>query len=141
MGVHPTQVGQWKKELAEQASSLFEGKRGPKPVDAKSDPERLYTEIGRLKVEGLAEKKVWSRPVGERRAWIEGIEILSLTRQCVLAGVSRATVYVQKRHVVNEVDDVELLLLALLDAEYTRRPFYGSRCRLRKLLKKSRCCH
>jgi transposase len=50
-GVHPTQVGQWKKELAEQASSLFEGKRGPKPVDAKSDPERLYTEIGRLKVE------------------------------------------------------------------------------------------
>ncbi|SCZ86432.1 hypothetical protein NSMM_540035 [Nitrosomonas mobilis] len=27
-GVHPTQVGMWKKELQEQASSLFDSKRG-----------------------------------------------------------------------------------------------------------------
>jgi len=50
-GVHPVQVGTWKKELQEQASSLFETKRGPKPVEPAADPERLYTEIGRLKVE------------------------------------------------------------------------------------------
>ena len=31
-GVHPVQVGQWKKEIQEQASKLFEGKRGPKPT-------------------------------------------------------------------------------------------------------------
>lgn len=29
-GVHPIQVGPWKKEIQEQASTLFEGKRGPK---------------------------------------------------------------------------------------------------------------
>ena len=29
-GVHPTQVSQWKKELLDNAGSLFEGKRGPK---------------------------------------------------------------------------------------------------------------
>jgi hypothetical protein len=29
-GVHPTQVNQWKKELLDNAGSLFEGKRGPK---------------------------------------------------------------------------------------------------------------
>lgn len=50
-GVHPTQVGQWKKDLLEQAGSLFETRRGPQPVDASASPERLYSEIGRLKME------------------------------------------------------------------------------------------
>ncbi len=50
-GVHPTQVGQWKRELQEQAAGLFEGERGPKPVDESAGPERLYSEIGRLKME------------------------------------------------------------------------------------------
>ena len=50
-GVHPTQVGLWKKELQEQASSLFDARRGPKPADPSASPERLYSEIGRLKME------------------------------------------------------------------------------------------
>jgi transposase len=50
-GVHPTQVGLWKKELQEQAALLFDAKRGPKPVDQSASPERLYSEIGRLKME------------------------------------------------------------------------------------------
>ena len=50
-GVHPVQVGQWKKEIQEQASTLFEGKRGPKPLADHQEPDRLYSEIGRLKVE------------------------------------------------------------------------------------------
>ena len=49
--VHPTQVGLWKKEILEQAKTLFEGKRGPKPVAAHQSPDLLYEEIGRLKVE------------------------------------------------------------------------------------------
>jgi transposase len=50
-GVHPVQVGQWKRELLEQAESLFARKRGPKTEDGPDDTERLYSEIGRLKVE------------------------------------------------------------------------------------------
>jgi len=50
-GVHPVQVGQWKKAIQEQAKTLFEGKRGPKPVAAHQEPELLYSEIGKLKVE------------------------------------------------------------------------------------------
>ena len=40
-----------KKAIQEDAKKLFEGKRGPKAVDAQSEPERLYSEIGRLKME------------------------------------------------------------------------------------------
>jgi len=50
-GEHPVQVGQWKKAIQAQAEQLFEHKRGPKKADGPGDPDRLYSEIGRLKVE------------------------------------------------------------------------------------------
>ena len=50
-GVHPVQVGQWKKEIQEQAKTLFEGKRGPRPIAEHQEPELLFSEIGKLKVE------------------------------------------------------------------------------------------
>ena len=50
-GVHPVQVSQLKKEIQEQARTLFECKRGPQPLAAHSAPDRLYGEIGRLKME------------------------------------------------------------------------------------------
>jgi transposase-like protein len=50
-GVHPTQVNQWKKELLDNVGSLFDGKRGPKPINAQNDPERLYAKIGQLNME------------------------------------------------------------------------------------------
>jgi transposase-like protein len=45
-GTCSTQVSQWKKGLIDNAGSLFGGKRGPKPVNAKSEPERLYARLG-----------------------------------------------------------------------------------------------
>jgi putative transposase len=50
---------------------------------------------------------------------------LPLARQCELAGVARATVYAPRRAAGPDAE--ELALLALIDAEYTRHPFYGSR--------------
>ena len=52
-GVHPAQVGQWKRAIQEEAKTLFEGKRGPKPtpVEEYQEPERLHSEIGKLKME------------------------------------------------------------------------------------------
>ena len=52
-GVHPVQVSQWKREIQDQAKTLFETKRGPKApaVATHEAPEVLFGQIGRLKVE------------------------------------------------------------------------------------------
>lgn len=78
-GVHPTQVGLWKKELQDQAGSLFDTKRGPKPADPSASPDRLYSEIGRLKMEldwlkkspGSASRR--AQAMG-RRQWLAGVD-------------------------------------------------------------------
>jgi len=48
-----------------------------------------------------------------------------MVRQCELAGVSRATVYARRIPKPTCASDLELL--RLIDEQYTRRPFYGSR--------------
>jgi putative transposase len=60
-----------------------------------------------------------------RQGWIERPGALPVVRQCELAGVSRSTVYLAAQPA--PVDEEDLRLLALIDEEYTRRPFYGSR--------------
>ena len=60
-----------------------------------------------------------------RRAWIEPGEAVSVVQQCVLAGVCRATIYAQRKPPV--VDESDLLHCRLIDEEYTRHPFYGTR--------------
>lgn len=53
---------------------------------------------------------------------------MPVVRQCELAGVSRATVYAQR--VPQSESEFDLALLGLIDEQYTRRPFYGSRKRV-----------
>ena len=60
-----------------------------------------------------------------RRAWIDSGDAVAVVRQCAQAGVSRATVYA-RRH-PKSMDEIDLLLSGLIDGEYTRHPFYGSR--------------
>jgi len=56
--VQPTQIGQWKKQLVENAANLFErGYSGSVSVEEKLTAS-LYEEIGRLKMEvGFLQKK------------------------------------------------------------------------------------
>jgi putative transposase len=61
----------------------------------------------------------------KRIAWVTPETGLALSEQCALAGVSRATVYARSKPQFVCVE--ELLLCRLIDEEYTRRPFYGSR--------------
>jgi len=60
-----------------------------------------------------------------RQSWIDKENKISLSRQCVLTGVCRATVYAHQ--MPKPKDESDLLLSRLIDEEYTRHPFYGSR--------------
>lgn len=65
----------------EQASQLFEGKRGSKPVNEHSEPERLYSAIGKLKMELDWLKKVRTEPAVKRLTWIEGKALHQVTAE------------------------------------------------------------
>ena len=76
-------------EVLEQAETLFATKRGPKGADGPADTERLYSEIGRLKVELDWLKK---KPVScdREREMVElGGSELFVARQCELLGLPR----------------------------------------------------
>ncbi len=60
-----------------------------------------------------------------RMGWIDPSSELAITCQCELAQVARASFY--GRHTPCEPPEENLLLMRLIDEEYTRRPFYGSR--------------
>ena len=60
-----------------------------------------------------------------RRTWIDKGDAVALTWQCALAGVSRSAVYARQKPKPIALDDE--VLKRLIDEEYTRHPFYGSR--------------
>jgi transposase len=50
-GIHQAQVSQWKRELLENAASLFDSKRGPKPTDAKYQSKLINARIENINME------------------------------------------------------------------------------------------
>jgi putative transposase len=72
----------------------------------------------------VAEKKVGSAPLSVRRAWIDPQDRQwSVRRQCELLGLSRSSCY----YTAAEESEENLCLMRLIDEQYLRRPFFGSR--------------
>ena len=63
-----------------------------------------------------------SLPAATRRAWIEQHPEYSIRRQCVLAGVSRSSIYYEPAPESEE----NLLFMRLIDEQYMRHPEFGS---------------
>ena len=55
--IHPTQINTWKREFLGKAASLFNEKNEHDGKQKEADTERLYAQIGQLKVENDFLKK------------------------------------------------------------------------------------
>ncbi len=49
--VHPSQVNAWKKQLLEESVDIFNQGRKQRTESVEEEKDRLYSQIGRLKVE------------------------------------------------------------------------------------------
>ncbi len=63
MGVHPTQVTQWKKQALESLPDVFSSRRGQSQKEQEDLTGTLYQQIGQLKVELDGLKKIRSCPL------------------------------------------------------------------------------
>lgn len=126
-GVHPNLVSRWKQQAADSLPDVFDsGSGGHRRNSAAADEEkaRLYEKIGRLEVEIDWLKKKHDLTIGERRFLVEpGIKTISLARQCELLDLPRSTYYFKP---AGETEYNELLM-RMLDEQYLRTPFFGSR--------------
>ena len=60
-----------------------------------------------------------------RQTWVTMDGPLPIIRQCALTGITRSVLYAKAQ--ASTASEMDLLLLRLIDEEYTRHPFYGSR--------------
>ena len=58
LGVHPTQIGQWKRRLLDGAAELFSDDRRREVQEQDALIAELYEQIGRLQMEAAWLKKV-----------------------------------------------------------------------------------
>lgn len=55
--IHPTQINAWKREFLSKASAVFSDKSETEDKQQEADKEKLYAQIGQLKVENDFLKK------------------------------------------------------------------------------------
>lgn len=123
-GVHPTQIAQRKKQVLDGLPELFSTRRCDQTQQDEALIASLYQQIGQLKVQVDWLEKNQNHSIEVKRALVEpGNPELSIMQQCELLGLARSSYYYQPASTC----DVDLQLMRLLDEQYTRTLFYGTR--------------
>ena len=122
--MHPNQVSNWKKQLREEGPTVFSSNVARQLQQQKARETELYEQIGRLKMEvEWLKKKLPSSTEAKRPMIKRNHATFSIHRQCALIGLNRSTYYGETAG----ESPFNLLLMRLIDEEYTRAPFYGYR--------------
>jgi putative transposase len=131
--IHPNMIYKWRRQLLDGASSVFDAPHVLQGTDAQqAEIANLYEQIGRLNVQLDWLKKNLTESTAALRAMIEPEDAnLSVRQQCELLGLARSTLYYQPL----QASAKNLVLMRLLDEQYLKRPYYGSR-RMQKWLSK-----
>ncbi|WP_323041500.1 IS3 family transposase [Gemmobacter sp.] len=127
--VHPNQIKQWRDQLLEGATGVFgeAPKAEPEPT---IDVKTLHAKIGELTLENdFLRRAREGGSVAERKKMIDPTAKLSVSRQAIVLGISRGSVYYKPR----PVSDADLKLMHRIDKLHMEFPFAGSRM-LRGLL-------
>lgn len=120
----PIKLPLWKRQLMEGAAGLFDHGRPPEAGESEAREEKLYEQIGRLKMEVEWLKKNLPSSAKERRRCIDfQHRSLSVRRQCELLGVPRSMVYYEP---ISETTE-NLRWMRQIDEQYLKTPLFGSR--------------
>ncbi|MEO9683100.1 MAG: IS3 family transposase [Tateyamaria sp.] len=135
-GVHPTQIGTWKRAAIENMATAFT-RRGSAPEQVSAaDVDKLHSKIGQLVVERdfLAEASHQSRDA--RQKMVSRDHKLSLRKQCELLQLSRSRLYYQR---VGESAE-NLRFMEIIDKQFLETPWYGSRQMARFMKRQGHKC-
>jgi putative transposase len=124
-GVHVKLVQAWKKQMIEEASTVFAGPAQASELkQAEAQQAELYEQIGRLKMElEWLKKKLPSSGEGKRQQIEPEHEWLSVRRQCQLLGLSRSSLSYE----AVGGSSANLARMARLDRLPLEYPFFGAR--------------
>ena len=124
--VHPNQISKWKKQVLEGLPDIFSVNEAERYRQQTQEQliAQLYQQIGQLKVELDWLKKNLNLSIEQKRMSIDmNNTMIPIWKQCELLGLNRSTLYYKPA----AISEYNLMLLRLLDEQYTRTPFYGIR--------------
>src|SRR3989337_2156243 len=120
--VHPGQIRNWKAVVLKGLLDLFSDRQKRKEQDNETLIAELYRQIGQQKVDLDWLKKNLELSHRDKVSLIENTNIeISISHQAELLGISRSSIYYKP-----VVDEYDILLMRMIDEQYTQTPFYGS---------------